>query len=74
MSYRYADTRWMRGSFGVSFHWTAQTVRQAGPLSPWSDAVADFDPDALADALVEFKRKLVEKIAAKDAAFQTKLQ
>ena len=57
MSYRYADTRWMRGSFGLSFHWTAQTVRRNGASSPWCDAVADFDPDALADALLSVGAK-----------------
>jgi 5-(carboxyamino)imidazole ribonucleotide mutase len=46
-------------------------ARNAGILAVQMLALAD---PALADALVEFKQKLVEKIAQKDAAFQAKLQ
>ncbi|MBP5621871.1 MAG: AIR carboxylase family protein, partial [Thermoguttaceae bacterium] len=46
-------------------------ARNAGILAVQILATAD---PALADALVAFKQKLVEKIAAKDAAFQAKLQ
>ncbi|MBR4753525.1 MAG: 5-(carboxyamino)imidazole ribonucleotide mutase [Thermoguttaceae bacterium] len=46
-------------------------ARNAGILAVQILATAD---PALAEALVEFKQKLVEKIAAKDAAFQAKLQ
>ena len=46
-------------------------ARNAGILAV--QILATADPD-LADALVAFKKKLVDKIAAKDAAFQERLK
>ncbi len=48
-----ADTAWMRGSYGISVHWTADTVCQDGTALPYEEAVNRFNPDAFADSLAE---------------------
>ena len=49
--YKRADTSWMKGSFGLSFHWTTQTMCQNGEHMPYQEAVERFDVTKLADAL-----------------------
>lgn len=41
----------MRGSLGVSVHWTTHSVRQDGSRLPFSEAVKRFDVERFADAL-----------------------
>ncbi len=39
-----ANTDWLAACrFGIGIHWTAQTVPRAGPATPFTQAVADFD-------------------------------
>lgn len=46
-----ADTSWMRGSFGLSVHWTSKTVCLNGTSIPYSEAVDCFDPGRFAGDL-----------------------
>ena len=48
---------WMRGSFGISVHWTTQSVRADGSHLPYREAVAAFDPERFADSLAEVEAK-----------------
>ena len=49
--YRRADTEWMKGSFGLSFHWTSGSSCLNGTHLPYSEAVDGFDIMKVADAL-----------------------
>ncbi len=49
--YRRADTSWMRGNFGISVHWTSQSVRLDGTRLPYEAAVNAFDPETFAESL-----------------------
>ena len=42
----------MRGSYGVSVHWTSQSVCMDGIHLPYAEAVNRFNPDAFADSLL----------------------
>ena len=42
---------WMRGSFGLSVHWTAQCALEDGTQVPFEEAVDRFDVERFADAL-----------------------
>ena len=42
---------WMRGSFGLSVHWTAQCALEDGSQIPFEEAVDRFDVERFADAL-----------------------
>ena len=53
-----ADTSWMRGSFGVSFHWTAKIAEQYGNQD-WETVVNAFDVPTFADAVESFGAKHV---------------
>ncbi len=48
-----ANTEWMRGSFGISVHWTADTVCQDGTALPYEEAVNRFDVNVFADTLAD---------------------
>lgn len=52
------DTSWMKGSFGVSFHWTAKIVDNYGSKN-WEQAVNDFDVEKFADSVESFGAKHV---------------
>ncbi len=49
--YRRADTSWMKGSFGLSFHWTSGSDCQDGTHLPYIEAVDRFDVMKVADML-----------------------
>lgn len=42
---------WMRGSFGLSVHWTAQCALEDGTQLPFEEAVNRFDVERFAEAL-----------------------
>ena len=42
---------WMRGSFGLSAHWTAQCAMEDGTCLPFEEAVNRFDVKRFADVL-----------------------
>ena len=42
---------WMRGSFGLSVHWTAQCAMEDGTHLPFEEAVNGFDVKRFADVL-----------------------
>lgn len=44
---------WMRGSFGISVHWTTHSVRADGSRLPYREAVAAFNPERFAGTLAE---------------------
>ena len=46
-----SDTNWMKGSVGVSSHWTNRTRRLDGAEPAFTDAVDGFDVERYADAL-----------------------
>ena len=59
--YHFANTDWMRGSFGISVHWTSKTVFPDGSVNSYEDAVNAFEPDTFAETL--------ESIGAKHCIF-----
>ncbi len=48
-----ANTAWMIGSYGISVHWTADTVCQDGTALPYEEAVNQFNPEAFADSIAD---------------------
>ena len=40
---------WMRGSFGLSVHWTAQCALENGTQLPFEEAVNRFDVERFAE-------------------------
>lgn len=55
MEYRRANTDWMHGSFGISLHWTVETMPFAGKTVPFEEAVNAFDPDRLVKFMKQLK-------------------
>ena len=51
MDYTKGDIDWMRGSPGISVHWTSHSCPLEGAPLPYADAVARFDADRFADAI-----------------------
>lgn len=47
MDYKQANTEWMKGSFGISLHWTAETKASQGETVPFKEAVNAFEPDRI---------------------------
>ena len=37
------NTDWMRGSFGISSHYTTNVVNEDGSQKPFYEAIRDFD-------------------------------
>ena len=46
-----ADASWMKGSIGISSHWTSHTTALDGSRPTYAEAVAGFDVEAYASAL-----------------------
>ena len=45
------NARWMKGSVGISAHWTPECVRSDGTSVPYAEMVERFDTEAFAEAL-----------------------
>lgn len=55
--YKHANTDWMDGNFGISIHWTAQSVPLHGAPKTYEQAVADFDVPSFVKTLKEINAK-----------------
>ena len=53
MAYQRADTDWMKGAAGVSFHWTDASVNLDGTQKSYQDAVDAFPVEQFADAVAD---------------------
>ena len=53
MTYQRANTQWMAGSMGVSFHWTGSVCNLDGTAKSYQDSVRDFPVEMFADQLAD---------------------